>query len=225
MTGEVTTQRHQEQEPEEGGFDRVCEAVTTCLCPIPDDPEQLKNTYHEKDILDYTFEKVETFTCGNDEDTVLEEDNMSITQGPPPAVAAKEQPPPAQVYADRATDSQADGQPKGVQTSNEEGDMLDYVFEKVESLVCAEDVPNDKARLAAGAASVSRDHSLIEAPMEEAIKEDVPPKEKPVEEDEESTYIVEFVAPEPEKQPKKKGLFFKRLVRTPKKKKRTDASV
>lgn len=204
-----------QQQEDDGGFDRVCEAISGCLCPIPDDPEMLKNTYHERDILDYTFEKVETFTCGNEDDTVAaEEDNLSIvSEGPPPGARTLEPNSTDQSTTEKNT------------SQNQDGDMLDYVFENVESLVCAEDIPDDKALQAAGAGAVSvaRDHSLLEM-EEEPAKVQQPKQETPTEEeDEESTYIVEFLEPEPEEKTKekKKGLF-KRLVS--KKKKKTDQS-
>jgi hypothetical protein len=88
----------------------------------------------EPNVLDYVFEHVESFVCQEDapepglllvEDNELRRDNSLVE-------------------ADhRGNPTRLQTQRNIIKPPGQDGDMLDYVFEHVESLVCTEDLPDD----------------------------------------------------------------------------------
>jgi len=108
-------------------LDRIFEWTEFSMCP-----SSMKHIESQPpDTLDYVFEHVESFVC-QEEPT---EEPEAILLGQPRNI----------VRDNSLVEVQSNGQVAKLQTKNrvskldQEGDMLDYVFEHVESFVCNED--------------------------------------------------------------------------------------
>ena len=102
-------------------IDTVCETTSNMFCPVPENlPEAMaamdeEKKQEEEDLLDSVFVAVESFTCKDD--------------APNNGTPTKEQ-------SDRDADSEKDANnetppEERIAPLGEEGDALDYVFEKV----------------------------------------------------------------------------------------------
>ena len=176
MTG---GRRHKEVDgcDEDVGFDTFCEATQNMLCHMqvvegekPSDP----------DTLDYVFEHVESVVCkegADDDPNPINIDNSFIEDNLQPE---PEIPRIIETFDASSFDTSTEGlstEPSEAPEAPEmpapvvqkgaayEKDMLDYVFEKVESLVCQEDAPDDHYNGEYGTtAEMARDNSLIAVP-------------------------------------------------------------
>jgi hypothetical protein len=177
--------RHKEVDgcDEGADFDTFCEATQNLFCRVeviegekPQDP----------DSLDYVFEHVESVVCkeGADEDddpnpinlansfVDYEDDYVDDPESRSDIPRIIET-----IYASSDYDSsdedvseiaQASEMPAPVVQKDAvyQPDLLDYVFEKVESLICQEDAPDEHYMEKYGpGAGMERDNSLIEAPI------------------------------------------------------------
>eukprot|EP00934_Nitzschia_sp_Nitz4_P002239 Nitzschia sp. Nitz4//scaffold84_size84139//56926//57653//NITZ4_005205-RA/size84139-snap-gene-0.122-mRNA-1//-1//CDS//3329559054//2239//frame0 len=124
------------QEKSRDPLDRLFEWAEVTMCPA-----SMGNNYKPEpmeDTLDYVFEHVESFTCraeedGKEYDTLETEINMERGNS---LVEANEKGQPVVVETTR---------PK-VKPLGQEGDLVDYVFEHVESFVCNESMPDDHTK-------------------------------------------------------------------------------
>lgn len=169
-------------------FDTICEATQNMLCRME---VQEGEQPQDPDTLDYVFEHVESVICYEDEDGnpinihnsfIDYEDNSepeesdipriietfyacsdTSTMEPSEAEAPEEIPAPVVVLG---VQKRAIGYEKEIPAPVAlQKDILDYVFEKVESLVCQDDAPDDHCMGQYGSDDddMSRDNSLIAA--------------------------------------------------------------
>jgi hypothetical protein len=157
--------KRDDEKEEQDWYDNVCETTTNLFCPVPEKPPELLSALEAKDdamldhkfesvadedMLDHVFESVETFTCreqqepekvdpgGNDETSLVatsqtNENGKAQNQASSPRIA-----------------------PLG-----EEGDALDYLFEKVESLVCAPSYDDPEQLLVNTVPVLERENSIV----------------------------------------------------------------
>ena len=208
---------------EDVGFDSFCEATQNMLCHMqvaegekPSDP----------DTLDYVFEHVESIVCieGADGDpNQINLDNSFLEDNIEPE---PEIPRIIETFYASSFDTSTEGglstEPSEVSEipapfvqkgAAYETDMLDYVFEKVESLVCQEDAPGDHYLGKYGTTSstdMARDNSLIAVSSSVRKKQtrtlDILERKRISEDD---TVVVEVIyeekTPTEKKKPKKKS--------------------
>jgi hypothetical protein len=131
-------------------LDNMCGGVTDAICPLPDQDviakvgtAEAEPKPEDKDVLDHVFTRVETLSCaadaggGDDSSVVWPTSTTAPNDGQAPAPAA-----PA-------------AENKGILL--QEGDALDRMFERVESLVCSPepDTTDDACSL------VGEDHPVV----------------------------------------------------------------
>jgi hypothetical protein len=138
-------QRQVQSNKKEDMLDRMFEWTERAFCPA-----SMKNMKPEpkEDVLDFVFTHVESFSC-QEQAPPQEPDVLYTTDG-------------RELERDNSlVQTDPSGRPSRLRTTRkikplgQEGDLVDYVFEHVESLVCAEDLPEGALQYAPVANTVT----------------------------------------------------------------------
>lgn len=113
-------------------LDRVFEWAERIACPMDSRSKRMLSEPKE-DVLDFVFQHVESFVCQEDAPRQLLQGPNDLERG--------------NSLVERGIHGQATvlQTRRKIKKLGEEGDVIDYVFEHVESFVCNEEIPNHDA--------------------------------------------------------------------------------
>jgi hypothetical protein len=149
------TKKRDDEKEEQDWYDNVCETTTNLFCPVPEKPPELLSALEAKDdamldhkfesvadedMLDHVFKSVESFTC-----------------------RGQQEPENGDPEADAETGIVATSRTNEIKIAplGEEGDAIDYLFEKVESLVCAPSYDDPEQLLVNTVPVLERENSIV----------------------------------------------------------------